>query len=271
MSTPKSQCSEYVTSTNQGKLTNSEPERASRSEVHRGSRGITEQLEELQSGNGETKAGGLSSFPQDPQNQGLLRLLRTEVTMQLPFSHLLSRLLLALALLILAPAPALATVEITFYSHEFGSNFPHAFITLEGKDDRTGAKISANYGFTATHVTPAILLGSVKGEVFSRSPEKDAAYLASSDRHFSFTLSDAELDKVMATVEKWRTLPQPSYNLNRQNCVFFIADVAASLGMAADTPNALMKKPRSYSEHLTRANNGWLLARGATIHRELKK
>jgi len=61
VSTPKSQCSEYVTSTNRGKLTNSEPERASRSEVHRGSRGITEQLEELQSGNGETKARGLSS------------------------------------------------------------------------------------------------------------------------------------------------------------------------------------------------------------------
>jgi hypothetical protein len=187
--------------------------------------------------------------------------------MRLPFSNLLSRLLLALALLLIAPAQALAEVRITFYSHEFGSNFPHAFITLEGKDDRTGDKISANYGFTATHVTPAILLGSVKGEIFSRSPEKDKAYLASSDRHFSFTLSDTELDTVMATVEKWRALPQPSYNLNRQNCVFFIADVAASLGMAADTPKALMKKPRSYTEHLTRTNRDWLLARSAVIHR----
>ncbi len=191
--------------------------------------------------------------------------------MQLPFPKTLSRLLLALALLVFSAAHALAAVTITFYSHEFGSNFPHAFITLEGQDDRTGVKISANYGFTATHISPAILLGSVKGEIFSRSPDKDAAYLASSDRHFSFTLSDTELDAVMATVEKWRTLPQPSYNLNRQNCVFFIADVAASLGMAADTPKALMKKPRSYSEHLTRANEDWLLARGAVIHREIKK
>ncbi len=183
------------------------------------------------------------------------------------FSNLLSRLLLTLALLTLMPAQAFAAVRITFYSHEFGSNFPHAFITLEGQDERTGDKISANYGFTATHISPAILLGSVKGEVFSRSQEKDAAYLADSDPHFSFTLSDAEFDAVMATVGKWRALPQPSYNLNRQNCVFFIADVAATLGMVADTPKALMKKPRSYTEHLTRSNRDWLIARGAVIHR----
>lgn len=190
--------------------------------------------------------------------------------MRRPFLNLFLRLLLTLALLAIIPAQASAAVRISFYSHEFGSNFPHAFITLEGEDDRTGEKISANYGFTATHVTPAILLGSVKGEIFSRSQEKDAAYLASSDRHFSFTLSHAELEVVMATVEKWRALPQPSYNLNRQNCVFFIADVAASLGMAADTPKALMKKPRSYTEHLVRTNRDWLLARGAVIHRSLE-
>ncbi len=177
------------------------------------------------------------------------------------------RVLLTAAVLMMLPAGALAAVEISFYSHEFGSNFPHAFVTLQGTDDRTGQKIHANYGFTATHISPAILMGSVRGEIFSRDPVKDAQYLGASDRHFSFTLSEAEYDAVMATLEKWRTLKQPSYNLNRQNCVHFVADVAGSLGMRAETPKALMKKPRSYTEFLTASNRDWLVSRGAVIHR----
>lgn len=168
-------------------------------------------------------------------------------------------------LLALMPACASAAVKITFYSHEFGSSFPHAFITLEGSDDRTGKKIKADYGFTATHVTPAILLGSVQGEVMSLDPVKDVKYLGTSDLHFAFTLTDAEYDAVMATVERWRTLKQPSYNLNRQNCVFFVAHVAAALGMKADTPRQLMKKPRSYLQSVTKANRPWLEARGASF------
>lgn len=177
------------------------------------------------------------------------------------------RALAAAALLLLHPAAAFAAVRVSFYSHEFGSNFPHAFITLEGQDDRTGEKINANYGFTATHISPGILLGSVKGEVFSREPAKEAGYIASSDRHFSFTLRDGEYDNLLARIDRWRKLKQPSYNLNRQNCVHFVADMAAALGMTADTPKALMKKPRSYTEHLARTNLEWLKARGAEIPR----
>ncbi len=186
------------------------------------------------------------------------------------FQRTLSRMagLFTAFVLLLAPVQAVAAVEISFYSHEFGSNFPHAFVTLTGTLDRTGEKIQGNYGFTATHVTPAILLGSVQGEVFSRDPQKDAQYMAASDRHFTFTLSDAEYDAVMGRIASWQALKQPSYNLNRQNCVFFVADVAASLGMAADTPKGLMKKPRSYTEFLTRSNRDWLAARGAVIHRQ---
>lgn len=160
-------------------------------------------------------------------------------------------------LLIIAPAPAIAAVEITFLSKEFGSSFPHAYVALEGTLDRSGERISANYGFTATHVSPAILLGSVKGEVMS----VDADYMRKSDRHFTIRLSDEEYDRVMGTVERWRSLKQPSYSLNRQNCVYFVAHVAAALGMKADTPGALMKKPRSYLEMIARANQPWLAAR----------
>ena len=171
-------------------------------------------------------------------------------------------------LLILLPSPAYAAVEISFYSHEFGANFPHAFVVLAGADQRSGQRIDANYGFTATHISPAILFRPVKGEVFSRDSLKDAQYLASSDRHFSFELSDDEYDAVVATVEKWRTAKQPSYDLNRSNCVHFVADLAARLGMTVATPKALMKKPRSFIESVTAANLSWLAARRAFVHRQ---
>ncbi len=169
----------------------------------------------------------------------------------------------ALAALV-CPAQALAAVEITFLSKELGSSFPHAYVAVTGSPDRGGAPVDANYGFTATHVSPAILMGSVNGEIISVDP----GYMSRSDRHFTISLSDEEYDRVMATVEQWRGMKQPSYNLNRQNCVFFVAHVAAALGMKADTPPALMKKPRSYLEMITRANAEWLQARGARLLRK---
>jgi hypothetical protein len=184
-----------------------------------------------------------------------------------PVTVFFLRALLAGLLLAASPAAAWASVTITFYSHEFGSSFPHAFVTLAGVDDRTGAKIDANYGFTATHISPAILFGPVKGEIFSRDSVADAQYLKASDPHFRLQLTDEEFDTVKATVAKWAALRQPSYDLNRRNCVHFVADVAATLGMAVEQPKALMKKPRSYLEFLTGANRAWLSSRSAEILR----
>ena len=172
--------------------------------------------------------------------------------------------LAAAAMLALAPAPAAAAVDLIFYSKEFGGGFPHAFVALEGVDDRSGEKIHTNYGFTATHISPAILMGSVKGEVMSA----DAPYVGRSDAHFALTLSDAEYDAVTATIERWRTAAQPSYNLDKRNCVFFVADIAKALGMKAERPKALMKKPRSFLESLSNANRDWLSARGARFLRQ---
>lgn len=177
-------------------------------------------------------------------------------------SRLLALLLVALAAL--TALPAQAAVRITFYSHELGSSFPHAFIVMEGSLERNGDRIEEDYGFTAKTVSPAILLGSVKGEVRT---DHDGAYLRHSDRHFTLTLSDEEYDEVMETVERWRTRRQPSYSLGKRNCVHFVAEIAASIGMQAETPGKLMKRPRSYLEYLTQANHAWLEARGATFHR----
>ncbi|HYE28932.1 MAG TPA: hypothetical protein VEA61_11975 [Allosphingosinicella sp.] len=171
--------------------------------------------------------------------------------------------LLAAALLALTAAPAWAAVSITFYSKELGASFPHAFVIVEGSLDRGGPRIEEDYGFTAKTISPAILWGKVAGEVIT---DHTPSYVKGSDRHFTVTITDAEYDRAMATVARWRSARQPSYDLDRHNCVHFVAELATSIGLTADT-RRLMKKPRSFLEALTEANRARLLARGATLHR----
>ena len=171
--------------------------------------------------------------------------------------------LLAATLLALAAAPAWAAVSVTFYSKELGASFPHAFIIFEGIPERGGRRIEEDYGFTAKTISPAILWGKVAGEVIT---DHSVSYVRGSDRHFTLTLTDAEYDQAMATVERWRAAAQPSYDLDRHNCVHFVAEIATSVGLAADT-RRFTKKPRSFLEGLTRANQARLEARGAVLYR----
>ena len=172
-------------------------------------------------------------------------------------------LTIATALLVAWCMPAAAAVTITFYSKELGTTFPHALVTMNGTLDRSGERIDVDYGFTAKTVSPAILFGAVKGEVIS---DHGAAYIRASDKHFTITLSDAEYDRVMTVVAKWRALPQPSYDLDKRNCVHFVADLAAGLGMRADIPRKLVKKPRSYLNLLTEGNRPWLVEHHAIFY-----
>lgn len=170
---------------------------------------------------------------------------------------------LAAGLLALAAAPGWAAVSITFYSKELGASFPHAFVILEGTPDRGGPRIEEDYGFTAKTVSPAILWGKVAGEVIT---DHSVSYVNGSDRHFTLTLRDSEYDQVMATIGRWRATRQPSYDLEKHNCVHFVAELAAAIGLRVDT-SRLMKKPRSFLEALTLANRTALAARGAALYR----
>ena len=162
------------------------------------------------------------------------------------------RLGLAIALLFAALAsPAFAAVEISFYSRELGgNNFPHAFIVLKGSVDATGERIDTSLGFTAHSVTPALLFGSVQGEIVVEGERE----IARSDRQFALTLTDEQYRTVMGVVEEWRNRAQPSYNLNRRNCVHFVAAVAQALGLRVEHAERLMKKPRSFLQ-LVRSQN----------------
>jgi hypothetical protein len=158
--------------------------------------------------------------------------------------------LLALLLFGLA-APAAAAVEIAFYSRELGgNNFPHAFVALKGTVDATGERVDTSYGFTAKAVTPALLFGSVAGEVVVEGERQ----IARSDRQFALTLSDERYRAVMAVVERWRSRPQPSYNLNRANCVHFVAELAETVGLRVERVQRLMKRPRSFLLHVRSLN-----------------
>lgn len=162
-----------------------------------------------------------------------------------------------LLLVFLWPCASPAAVEIGFHSREFGETFPHGFITLFGTVDGTGERVDANFGFTVrSQIGPSVLLGPVQGAIVSESP----AYVARGHRHFSLVLSDEDYAAVMALVERWRALPQPSYRLDRRNCVSFVAEVAALLGLHAD-PAGRTRRPRAFLEYIFAQNRTLIAAR----------
>ena len=152
-------------------------------------------------------------------------------------------LLSVLASLCFGTVPAAAAVEISFYSRELGgNNFPHAFITLKGQPDAGGPPVDRSYGFTAKAVSPAVLMGSVGGTVMNEPPH----YVAKSVRQFSLVLSDDQYRAVLAKINEWHSKRQPSYNLNKANCVHFVGEVAQAIGLSVEFRKDLMKKPKSF-------------------------
>jgi hypothetical protein len=139
-------------------------------------------------------------------------------------------------------APARAEVIVHFYSHDFGDRFPHAFVVLEGKVDATGEAVDSSYGFTATTISPAILFGSVKGEVEALKTD----YIGKSDRQFSVTIDDATYVRLMTKIAAWRDRAQPSYNLGKYNCVHFVMELAEVVGLKVDRKSKYFKKPKSF-------------------------
>jgi hypothetical protein len=172
------------------------------------------------------------------------------VTGKPPFFVAMIRLLLALGAL-LCTVPAHAAVTMTFWSHELGSSFPHAFFTLRGVPDAGGRPIDTSYGFTAGALTPAILLGTVAGklEVGARG------YIASSDARFSVVLTDAQYVQVRALAAAWDAKTGDSrYNLNKRNCIHFVKEAARTIGLTGLDHPKLMKRPRSYLLAVAAAN-----------------
>ena len=130
---------------------------------------------------------------------------------------------------------------------------------LDGTVDATGEPVHGNYGFTLRHmIGPSVLFRPVEGTVGSET----TGYVASSNRHFSLTLTDEQYRQVMQLVERWRALPQPSDRLDQRNCVSFVAEVATLLGLTAE-PAGLMRRPRAFLERVRARNQALIGPRSA--------
>jgi hypothetical protein len=149
--------------------------------------------------------------------------------------------------------PAQAAVTITFWSHELGNSFPHAFFTLRGIPDVGGAPVDTNVGFTAKSVSPALLMGPVAGKLDIAKP----GYIAGSDAQFSVVMSDAQYGAVLRLVDAWSEgKPDSVYRLSDHNCVTFVKEAARIVGLTGLDQPKLMKKPRSYLKAVQAGNAG---------------
>lgn len=149
--------------------------------------------------------------------------------------------------------PAQAAVTITFWSHELGNSFPHAFFTLRGVPDAGGAPVDTNAGFTAKSLSPALLMGPVAGKLDIARP----SYVASSDAQFSVVMTDAQYVAVLRLVDAWSEgKPDSVYRLGDHNCVHFVKEAARLVGLSALDQPGLMKKPRSYLKAVLAGNAG---------------
>ena len=171
----------------------------------------------------------------------------------------LFRLIALLYLCLGFALPAQAAVTITFWSHELGNSFPHAFFTLRGIPDAGGAPVDTNAGFTAKSVSPALLMGPVAGKLDIAKP----GYIAGSDEQFSVVMSDAQYVAVLRLVEAWSEgKPDSVYRLSDHNCVTFVKEAARIVGLIGLDQPKLMKKPRSYLKAVQAENAGRVMPIG---------
>jgi hypothetical protein len=178
----------------------------------------------------------------------------------------LKRWLAALALLLACALPAQAAVTMTFYSHEFalvarGGNtyFPHGFALLSGTTG-DGTPVNANLGFTARNIFINVLWEKITGEM-DPTPLPEG-YVDSAMKRFSLTLTDAQYRAVLATADKWRNTPQPSYDIDEHNCVLFVKDLAQTVGLVVSNDPKFVRDPIGFLGDVAARNAGLLAQYG---------
>lgn len=145
--------------------------------------------------------------------------------------------------------PADSVALLTFYSHEFGEYFPHAFVELT--TDLTKPNVDQDaFGFTAKNISPAILMGSVNGEV--RSPKPDL--IRNSNSHFTVAITSAQLEKIKSIRAIWSSGAGSRYSLNKRNCVHFVGEIADVIGLSVNFDSKNFKRPKRFLEEVAALN-----------------
>ena len=152
----------------------------------------------------------------------------------------------------LLATPAAAQVQMHFHSFNgsvFFGRYPHAFVVLEGRLE-DGTRVSENYGFTAADPSPAVLRGPVKHAILTEPPK----YVNSTNRHFTVTLTDAQVAKVRATMRRWRDAPGNAYDLDTRSCIHFVGEMAKIAGLKVSYPKKMMRRPKKWLNYVTGLN-----------------
>jgi hypothetical protein len=166
-----------------------------------------------------------------------------------------ARALMAIVLLLLGATGAQAAVTIAFYAHHLGSKglwveFPHAYVTLTGTTEVGALPVKANFGFTPPVVGPDALFGWVDGAVVGA----DDDYVAKDTPYLTFALTDKQYATVLAVAARYRNYPQPSYEIDKRNCVLFVKDVAAALGLSVSDDERFVREPGQFMADLKTRN-----------------
>jgi len=167
---------------------------------------------------------------------------------------------LVIVVAVATTAPAQARLVITFYSHSLGTYgtgiaFPHGYVTIVGTMD-SGFRVDANFGFTAPGAPLDMLWHPVEGALDIEPDD----YIRQGKAQFSLPISDDQYRAVWAVAEKWRTYPQPSYDLDTHNCVTFVKEMAIAVGLSVSEDKKFIHAPAAFLEDVASRNSD-LLAR----------
>ncbi len=169
------------------------------------------------------------------------------------------RIFLRLGLLVIAALsnfialPAFAHVTVSFYSVQTSLTrlrSVHAFFTLTGTLDADGSVIDENYGFSAKNDSIGFLWHPVEQTMLIE--KKD--YIDRANYHFSVPISDATYHKIIAEVQTWWHDPDYLWDIDKRNCITFVGVVAQMSGLKVDFPQGMMRKPKTYLNHLGEMN-----------------
>lgn len=122
---------------------------------------------------------------------------------------------------------------------------------MKGTTD-DGTPVKVHLGFSAKNIFIDVLWHPVEGALDDEALTD--AYVDDSIRHFAFTITDDQYRAVMAVEHKWRTWPQPSYEIDTHNCVTFVKEIAVAAGLAVSDNKKFVHAPGDFLEDVAGRN-----------------
>lgn len=127
--------------------------------------------------------------------------------------------------------------------------------------------MKANFGFTPPVVGPDVLFGWVNGAVIGA----DDAYVAKDTPYLTFPLTDKQYAAVLSVVERYRSYLQPSYEIDKRNCVLFVKDIALTLGLSASDDAKFVREPEMFMADLKERNAAFVARLNAPVGQVVAK